>query len=153
MFKSRASESADSAKAAHYPILPWFTIWWVSMVTQITPWMNCSLYHSRAILKCYQNPFITFWVMLLTDRQTNKQTNATVNMISLVEVLTDARLVIISQREPGITRANVRAALIVTLLITASIVHSTFIIVCEAKNIKLYRSNSPGANHDHYIVE
>ena len=85
--------------------------------------------------------------MLLTDRQTNKQTNATVNMISLVEVLTDTRLVIISQREPGITRANVRAALIVTLLITASIIDSTFIIVCEAKT-----SNYTGATPREQIM-
>ena len=36
--------------------------------------INCSLHYCRcrAILKIHQNPLGTFWVMLLTDKQTNK---------------------------------------------------------------------------------
>ena len=40
------------------------------------------LYYSGPV---HPNPFITFWVMLFTDKQTNRQTNATKNITSFAK--------------------------------------------------------------------
>ena len=40
--------------------------------------------------KLQKNPSITFWVILLTDRQTNRQTKTGKNIISLAEVIIKA---------------------------------------------------------------
>ena len=37
--------------------------------------ISSSLYYSRPVHKFHPNPFITFWVMLSTDKQTDRQTN------------------------------------------------------------------------------
>ena len=48
--------------------------------------ITCSFYHPGPSIKFHSNSFITFWVMLLTDKHTNRQTNATENIISLLEI-------------------------------------------------------------------
>ena len=48
-------------------------------------WIMTKMYHLFLITtpECHCNPFITFAVMLLTDKHTERQTNATENIISL----------------------------------------------------------------------
>ena len=43
--------------------------------------ISFSLYYLALSIKFHPNPFITFWVMLSTNKQTNRQINATKNMI------------------------------------------------------------------------
>ena len=47
--------------------------------------ISSSLYYSGPVHKFHPNPFITFWVMLFTDKQTDRQTNATKNITSFAK--------------------------------------------------------------------
>ena len=69
-----------SSKCAHNLLSNgWISNWTVSMVIRIATknLITFFLLPWTPKMKFHRNLFITFWVMLLTDRQTNKQTSAT----------------------------------------------------------------------------
>ena len=47
--------------------------------------ISSSLYHPGTVHKIHSNPFLSFWVMLSTNRRTDRQTNATKNITSLYQ--------------------------------------------------------------------
>ena len=50
--------------------------------------ISSKFYHPRPLQKFHLNPFITFWVILLSNKQTDKQTNTTKNTRSTRKALT-----------------------------------------------------------------
>ena len=58
-----------------------FVIDWSKITTKT---ICCSLYHPNPSIKFHCNLLIEFWGILLKDKETNKQTNATQNIIYLV---------------------------------------------------------------------
>ena len=61
------------------------------IITKIWSVLHCTTQDPS--IKFHPNPFITFWVMLSTDRQTDKLTNATKNIGSFAkEVITSGRV-------------------------------------------------------------